>query len=412
MNAVFTICAKNYLAQALTLKASLLEHNPNVDFHLFLADEKTKEVEDLDIIELNGSWIPDWQTMAFKYNVIEFATSIKPFCFDKLFKEGYGKVIYLDPDIFVTSRLDYIFDGLEEKSMMITPHYNHIETNYTGAVTEEELLFVGIYNLGFGAIKNNEVGNKIINWWKNRLFDKCYADKEDALHVDQKWIDFLPGFFPNDIFICQHPGINIAIWNLHERELHIAEDGKYYIKDLITQKNSDLLFFHFSGFDPFDRKMINRRHPKYNIETYPSFEPIINRYADLVYKNNYDILSKLKYSYNIFLNGFTILPLHRRLFRIEIEKNGLIIENPFSDNSTFYKKLNSKNLILKKKNEDYNLGIKGEKRKSASKIDIFFNTSTKIFIKLFGIKYYYFIIKYLKFKTRLENQYFLIEKNK
>lgn len=184
MNAVFTICAKNYLAQALTLKASLLEHNPNVDFHLFLADEKTKEVEDLDIIELNGSWIPDWQSMAFKYNVIEFATSIKPFCFDKLFKEGYGKVIYLDPDIFVTSRLDYIFDGLEEKSMMITPHYNHIETNYTGAVTEEELLFVGIYNLGFGAIKNNEVGNKIINWWKNRLFDKCYADKEDALHVD------------------------------------------------------------------------------------------------------------------------------------------------------------------------------------------------------------------------------------
>lgn len=158
--------------------------------------------------------------------------------------------------------------------------------------------------------------------------------------------------------------------------------------------------------------MINRRHPKYNIETYPSFEPIINRYADLVYKNNYDILSKLKYSYNIFLNGFTILPLHRRLFRIEIEKNGLIKENPFSDNSTFYKKLNSKNLILKKKNEDYNLGIKGEKRKSASKIDIFFNTSTKIFIKLFGIKYYYFIIKYLKFKTRLENQYFLIEKNK
>ena len=112
------------------------------------------------------------------------------------------------------------------------------------------------------------------------------------------------------------------------------------------------------------------------------------------------------------MNGFTILPLHRRLFRIEIEKNGLIKENPFSDNSTFYKKLNSKNLILKKKNEDYNLGIKGEKRKSASKIYIFFNTSTKIFIKLFGIKYYYFIIKYLKFKTRLENQYFLIEKNK
>ena len=107
MNAVFTICAKNYLAQALTLKASLLEHNPNVDFHLFLADEKTKEVEDLDIIELNGSWIPDWQSMAFKYNVIEFATSIKPFCFDKLFKEGYGK--YADNILEFNEDINKIF---------------------------------------------------------------------------------------------------------------------------------------------------------------------------------------------------------------------------------------------------------------------------------------------------------------
>ncbi|WP_159745237.1 glycosyltransferase, partial [Chryseobacterium sp. 8AT] len=343
MNAIFTICAKNYLAQALTLKESVLKHNPEIDFYLFLADEKTENIKDVNVVELDDSWISDWKGMAFKYNVIEFATSIKPFCFNKLFNEGFDKVIYLDPDIFVTDDLVSIYDDLQKYSMVITPHYNHIETNYTGAVTEEELLFVGIYNLGFGAIKNNHVGRQIVEWWMDRLSNKCFADKEDALHVDQRWIDFLPGFFPAEIKISHHPGINIAIWNLHERELKI-ENGKYVIEDLRTKEKYSLLFFHFSGFDPYNRTVINRRHPKYNINIFPSFIPIINTYSDLVNKMSYDFFSKLKYSFNNFNNGEVIIPLHRRLFRVYSEKNEVDF-NPFTPENLFYEILKSKRLI-------------------------------------------------------------------
>lgn len=407
-NSIFTICAKNYLAQALTLKESILKYNPEIDFYLFLADEKTDDIHDIDVIELDESWISDWQNMAFKYNVIEFATSIKPFCFQKLFKQGYDKVMYLDPDIYVTHSLDAINDSLNDYSMVLTPHYNHIQTQYTGSVSEEELLFVGIYNLGFCAIKNNQIGNKIVEWWVNRLSNKCFADKDDALHVDQKWIDFLPGFFPDDILVSHHPGINIAIWNLHEREL-VAENNKYQIKDLITEKYYNLLFFHFSGFDPFDKTVINRRHPRFNIDIFPSFIPIINEYSAGVYSKNYNILSKLKYSFNYFSSSETILPLHRRLYRIYLQ-NINIKENPFIPQSTFYSVLNSNGLIVKGKGVDLNLGIKKENVTGLSKIDMVFNFVMKVFIKLFGIKRYYFLIKYLRSKTRLENQYFLIEK--
>ena len=72
MNCAFTICAKNYLAQALTLRESFLKHNPSLNFFIFLAD-KIDGVEDVDgVVALDKSWIPDWVNMAFKYDVIEF----------------------------------------------------------------------------------------------------------------------------------------------------------------------------------------------------------------------------------------------------------------------------------------------------------------------------------------------------
>lgn len=405
---IFTICAKNYVAQALTLRESVSMHNPDVDMFIFLADVKTDDVSQLDVITLDDSWIKDWRNMAFKYNVIEFSTSIKPFCFNKLFNEGYEKVIYLDPDIFVTDSLSDIYDSLNKYSMVITPHYNHIEKEYTGAVPEEELLFVGIYNLGFGAIKNNDIGRQIVQWWQNRLFDKCFADKEDALHVDQRWIDFLPGFFPDDILISHHPGINIAIWNLHERELTIKND-QYIIEDVITKQSYPLLFFHFSGFDPYNRTVINRRHPKFNINVFPSFIPIINSYSDFVNNNNYNFFSKLKYSFNNFDNGDVIIPLHRRLFRIFIDSY-VVNFNPFATENLFYQILKSKNLILKNNKVDYNLGIVKDKKVNVSAIDKIFNRLIKIFILIFGVERYFFLIKYVRMKTRLESHDFLINK--
>ena len=105
MNAVFTICAKNYLAQALTLKESFEKKNKD-DFYIFLADEATDDLltQYPCIRPLNKEWCPKWQEMAFKYDVMEFSTSIKPFCFATLFKT-YENVIYIDPDIFVFDNL-------------------------------------------------------------------------------------------------------------------------------------------------------------------------------------------------------------------------------------------------------------------------------------------------------------------
>ena len=69
MNCAFTICAKNYSAQALTLRESFLKHNPSLNFFIFLAD-KIDGVEDVDgVVALDKSWILDWVNMAYKLAV-------------------------------------------------------------------------------------------------------------------------------------------------------------------------------------------------------------------------------------------------------------------------------------------------------------------------------------------------------
>lgn len=405
--AIFTICAKNYLAQAYTLKESFCRNNEDTEFFIFLSDRKDIDWLSDEIVELNDSWIPNWQKMAFKYNVIEFSTSIKPFCFKKLFEEGFERIIYLDPDIYVTSNLQYIFDLLNEKSIVLSPHYCNIQEKYTGSVTEEELLWVGIYNLGFCAIKNDIIGNNIIKWWCNRLSNKCYADHKDGLHVDQKWMDFIPAFYPNDVCITHHMGINPAIWNLHEREL-LIENNEYKIKNIETEEVFPLLFFHFSGFDPFNKTVLNRRHPKYSSDKFPSFIPLIDEYVKSEYENGYDKYSKLSYSFNSFENGDNIIPLHRRLYRsLEELMNDI---DPFSTNSKIYNLIKGNKLLT---------GIKGNSFKTFTKEqslnkDKFIRLITGGLIlikKLFGIKYYAALLNNLKTLIRLENQIFLLKKD-
>lgn len=405
-NAVFTICAKNYLAQALTLKESVLKKNDDVDFFLVLADKVTEDVCDLDLSPLDESWCPDWVSMAFKYNVIEFATSVKPFFIAKLFKDGYEKVMYLDPDIYVTDSLRYVWNQLNDYSIMLTPHYNNIETNYTGAVTEEELLFVGIYNLGYCAIKNDTVGNKIAEWWCNRLQWKCYADHTDALHVDQRWMDFVPGFFPKETLISHHFGINVAIWNLHEREL-LVEDDKYLIKDLSTGVTYPLLCFHFSGFDPFNNKLINRRHPRFGVDSFPSFGKIIEEYRTLEYKNGYDKYSKLKYSFNEFSNGSAILPIHRRIYRSTLnEYKG---ENPFDSSSSLYLKFKDAKMFIGG-SQDFSLAVPKELKDQSGRKGNVIRKMAKIFSSAVGFKRYYLLLQFLPKFARYENQTFMLKK--
>lgn len=412
MNAIFTIVAKNYLPLAYTLFDSIKKVNPEVDLFIFVSDNKNEtELFSSKYIHLYPSDLnlsdAELKELAFKYNITEFCTSIKPYCFEYLVKNKYEKIIYFDPDILVYESLNPIFEYLNTHFLVITPHYCKYEQNYTGIRNEGMILFSGVYNLGFCAIRANGNGLDFINWWKTRLFNYSYADKTDGLHTDQKWIDLVHCIFGEPIKVLKHPGTNAAIWNMHEREIAKIDD-KWKIRFLDTDKYDSLIFYHFSSFNYYANEMPNKLYPSYK-ERFSFMQSLCEEYRKLLIDNELLKFKDINYSFNFFDNGKAISPLHRRIYRrlIELELFNKK-HNPFVVNkNSFYSLLNDNKLLfavdnkIDSQNEN---NFEGFDKKVRT-----INWGMSVIKKIIGVEKYFLLIKFFQRYTRFENQFFLIK---
>lgn len=399
-NAIFTVCAKNYLAQALTLKQSVEATNPNTGFFIFLSDAVDgKELP--EVILLDESWIPQWKKMAFKYNVVEFSTSIKPFCIDYLFNKGYENVLYIDPDIYVYKSLDGIFEILTSKSIVLTPHRCTMFDDMRGPTSELIVSLVGVYNLGFIGIRNDEIGKRVVNWWKNRLHDYCYDDKEQGLFVDQKWMNFVVGYFPNDVHISHNLGFNMAIWNIQERELYL-EDGTFKVRSIEDPTEVyDLTFFHFSGYDPYKPENIDKRVNDYTVKEYPQYKKLLDDYRKAEMRNGYDKYHSMPYSFNSFSDSTIILPINRRLYRVDSRMHDFA--DPFDAQGELYKQFGRSRLLSRNK-------VDKSSKKDSGLETVGFGSprNYKLLLKFVGIDGYQKIMRLWHIFSREENTAFLL----
>ncbi len=386
---VFTICAKNYLGQALALKESVNKYNAAVDFYIYLADKA--DVPDLpDTVALDDAWISGWEKMAFKYDVIEFSTSIKPFCIEHLFLQGYEKVIYLDPDTYLFGSLDVVFGSLEQKSIVLTPHRCVMLENLQGPIPEEVVSNVGIYNLGFVGLRKDETSKLVVGWWKKRLAELCYNKSEIGLFVDQKWMDFIPGFFPDKIEISHHLGLNAALWNIQERNLDF-EQGHPVVTNILDDKDTyPLIFFHFSGYNPYQPERLDKRSEVYTTSAYPKYKILLDEYRDAELRNGYDKYHILPYAFNVFDNGTHILRTNRRVYgqssRLLAEK-----ESPFRATGYVYRFFKKAKMLSSVKGTTSPV-IKNKESK-LRKIE----AGCRLFIRLFGIDRYEQLLRFCSF---------------
>jgi len=407
---VFTIVAKNYLPLARALSWSIKEYSVTpVTFIVFLADEPDETINldnpDEIIIPVSSLGITGLTDWAFKYNVTEFCTSVKPSCFKYVFNNLKAeKAIYFDPDIFVFNDLGTIFKDLEYKEIVVTPHYITPQIHYTGNQKESDTLFVGIYNFGFVAFKNTPNNLFILNWWENRLSNQCYADRQESLHTDQRWADFLPVYAYDTLLISKSTGYNLAPWNLFEREI-FKDQNTFFVKNRLTHKTEPLIFVHFAGYDPNDLNLIHKDFWDMKISEYPDYSFVRDIYTEITNKFKFNELRKSDYTYNMFSNGDPVLDHHRRLYRA-LTDNGDIISDPFLKDGSYYNMLLMYGLISKNKPTKQN-------RKTYANFDTKLKKINKIFkivFKILGSERYFLLMKLLNRYSKPENQSFLINK--
>ncbi|MBZ0158633.1 MAG: glycosyltransferase [bacterium] len=302
--AFFTICSKNFLAYARTLHDSLCVHYPNRPFFVALCDRLDNSIDitelPFEIIEIASLAIPDVEEMAQRYNITEFNTAIKPFVFNYIFtKRGIPTVVYLDPDILVVDRFTEMDQLLEnDAEAILTPHI--LEPAEVAELHDQRLLLYGVYNLGFLALRHTPRVKKILEWWGRRLQYHCVIKLEEGLFVDQRWADLFPAFIPGTR-ILDHPGYNVAYWNLPQRRV-VLRDGRWFAN------NQPLRFVHFSGHMLDDHRMFSRHTSEVTLGNIGDLQLLVKEYRRRVFANNHHFYRRLPYAFS--WNGESGVNLH------------------------------------------------------------------------------------------------------
>jgi glycosyltransferase involved in cell wall biosynthesis len=334
----FTICSNNYLHFARNLAASLKRADPEANFTVFLADKVSPETEqlssELEIVPVDRLGIENLLDMALKYNLMEFNTAIKPFCFEYVFRVlGYDAAIYLDPDIYVLKPLEHVHDALQAGfSCVVTPHISEPISDDGKKPVDQTFLLSGIYNLGFIALNNNAETRHFLDWWSKKLSDDCFSAQARGVFVDQKYVDFAPAFFEK-IKILRHPGYNVAYWNLTHR-LVTEEQGRYRVN-----ADYDLHFLHFSGASLENDNVFSKHQNRYaRSDLSRTMRKLYEHYISEVAK--YDRcgrarLSQIGYAFGGLNNGIVADQFVRGVyaqFRSEVSKS----QNPFELGPEFF----------------------------------------------------------------------------
>jgi glycosyltransferase involved in cell wall biosynthesis len=307
-----TIVARNYLAQASVLAQSFNEHNPEFPFHILVidGDESDRNCFGPSTQIVLPSDLPietfAWHAMATSYDVMEFATAIKPKFLEYLLNDNTSSAIYLDPDIQVFSHLESIDEELTSTSVVLTPHCLFPIPRDGMETSEKTLRHAGIFNLGFVGVSQS--GKEFLSWWHERLQTEAVVDLANALFTDQRWVDFVPSLFP--CTILRDAGLNVAYWNLHERSLTKENNT-------IRVNGDKLKFFHFSGLDPATPWQLTKHagtNPRVEINADPILESLVNSYSDLLQTAGHAEQKKVPYGFNETADGIALNSYIRRAF--------------------------------------------------------------------------------------------------
>ena len=241
-----TILSTNYLPKALALAESLRQHEDGALLHILFIDvahdDGLPQLDGVVCLSTEALGLPERTVLelTMSYDLVEFATAIKPLLFRRLLDEA-DQVFYLDPDTYVLSPMRELSSALEASAggILLTPHFLR-PPPLDAEISDGHMLLVGVNNLGFGGFDRRSFD--MLDWWWGHLRRECLYDPLAGLFVDQKWMDIGATLFQAGSF--RHAGYNVGVANLSERPL--AEDADGYH---IPSTGERLRLFHFHAFD-------------------------------------------------------------------------------------------------------------------------------------------------------------------
>ena len=311
-----TIVARNYSAQARVLARCFSAAHPHIPFFTLVidGDDEDRSLEGIGTVvipvDLNLDPVVLHRMIAM-YDVMEFATALKPAMLMHLVRSGADAAAYFDPDIRVYDELTDVFETAEREGIFLTPHTLQPIPRDGRSLNEQQIMHAGIYNLGFICVGASAY--RFLSWWHQRLEVDAVVDLEHALFTDQRWIDWVPALFPHAI--SRDQGLNAAYWNLHEREIRRVGDRYFAGAD-------PLRFFHFSGYDPARPWLLSTHmgdQPRILLSEHRELQALADSYGAELVEFHHPELRKTPYGLTELPNGVRLAKALRRFYRLVVK---------------------------------------------------------------------------------------------
>jgi len=343
---VMTISALNNFGFVWNIYDSIVQHSPSVDcFVWFVGDASIPPDENTakgweEIRALISAWdnfeivsmdeihqaMPEFHPyeIAFKFNLVELQTTIKPFAFLYCFKMfNADQVMFLDNDIWVTDSLEQIQYELTHRSAVVTPHAITPIPEDGKKQRDKNILNSGIFNFGFAGFKNTPSAHNFLRFWGERLNYYGFVKPDQAMFYDQNWGVFIPVLFDHDDYIVLRDfRYNIAYWNLHETGPGLSMKDKIpMMRNPVTNIDERVVFMHFSGMsllEEYDMDGISRHQNRFTLRDFPRIGEVLITYMKLVEAHKTIHFRYFTFGYNHFNDGGKIWFWMREIYAAAI----------------------------------------------------------------------------------------------
>ncbi|MFC5711770.1 hypothetical protein ACFPU1_03145 [Thalassorhabdus alkalitolerans] len=295
-----TIVTAAHLHKTMILAQSLRRHMANCKIIVCLLEKDTpkdfKECPFFDELVLaKDLGFENFNQFIFQYNMDEGTLACKPQLMKYLLRKHPEKdyFIFMNSEMKVYNSFDDLMSLLDVYPIILTPH--HI--NFPEEINEDLPKWYskyGLFNSSFLAIRRHQKAEDFILWWERRCNRSCYADPNKGIYYDQKWLDFAPCYFPT--FSLDHPGYNVAFWNLDERRINKDSSNSYQVND------QRLCSFNFSDHNSFLTAKINKLIP----EEKALLHALLNEYHEELKNSENKNTEITEWDYNYYENGMLI----------------------------------------------------------------------------------------------------------
>jgi hypothetical protein len=236
-----TLFDRNYLTRGMALHASLGRHCDDFMLLVLCLDEATRDaLESMKLPRLATVSIAtleagdgDLARARGNRSPVEFYFTCKPVLMLRALSlfPGARRVTYLDSDLYYFASPALVEDACADSPAAVTPH------GFPPRLADR--LQYGKFNAGWVSAGAGAEGRRFLEWWRARCIEWCYLRVEPDRFGDQKYLDQVPGLFP-EACVVDHPGANVAPWNLDARRLEESADGP-------VVDGRPVVFFHFHG---------------------------------------------------------------------------------------------------------------------------------------------------------------------